>query len=84
MNEATDFVSAMHDDLGEHYQLLMMKHKGNISPDTALHAAAILTAAQSNAIYTSQLQGTVATLHDEVTTLRKAMIAIEKARQQKG
>ena len=74
MNEATDFVTAMHDDLGEHYQLLMMKHKGNISPDTALHAAAILTAAQTNALYTNQLQ-------EEVATLRKAMIAIEKARQ---
>ncbi len=77
MSEATDFVTAMHDDLGEHYQLLMLKHKGNISADTALHVAALLTAAQNNAVYTSQLQ-------EEVATLRKAMVAIEKARQQKG
>ena len=74
MSDSPDFITAMHDDLGEHYQRLMMKHKGNISADTALHVAATLTAAQSNAAYMSMLQ-------DEVTTLRKAMIAIEKARQ---
>ena len=74
MSEGTDFVTAMHDDLGEHYQRLMMKHKGNISADTALQAAAILTAAQNNAVYTTLLQ-------DEIKTLRKAMIAIEKSRQ---
>lgn len=74
MSEATDFVTAMHDSLGEHYQLLMLKHKGDISADTALHVAALLTTAQNNAAYTSLLQ-------EEIATLRKALIAIEKARQ---
>ncbi len=74
MSEAADFVTVMHDDLGEHYQRLMLKHKGNISADTALQVAATLTAAQNQAVYLSMLQ-------DEVATLRKAMIAIEKARQ---
>jgi hypothetical protein len=74
MSEATDFVTAMHDNLGEHYQLLMMKHKGDISADTALHVAALLTAAQNHAAYTTMLQ-------EEIATLRKALIAIEKARQ---
>lgn len=74
MSEATDFVTMMHDDLGEHYQRIMMNHKGNISADTALHVAGMLTAAQSNATYTNLLQ-------EEIATLRKALIAIEKARQ---
>lgn len=74
MSESPDFIDMMHDDLGEHYQRIMMKHKGNVSSDAALHAAAILTAAQSNAAYTAMLQG-------EIETLRKAMIAIEKSRR---
>ena len=74
MSEEIDFITAMHNDLGEHYQRLMLKHKGNISADTALHAAAMLTAAQNNAVYTTMLQ-------EEIKNLRKAMIAIEKSRQ---
>lgn len=74
MSEANDFVTAIHEDLGEHYQRIMMTHKGNISADTALHAAAILTAAQNNAAYTSLLQ-------TEIETLRKALIAIEKSKR---
>lgn len=74
MSESNDFVTAMHNDLGEHYQHIMLKHKGNISADAALHVAAILTAAQSNAAYTSMLQ-------IEIETLRKALIAIEKSKR---
>lgn len=76
MSESADFVTAIHDDLGEHYQLLMMKHKGNISGDVALQVAAMLTAAQNHAAYTSLLQ-------DEISNLRKTLIAIEKSKQGK-
>ncbi|BAW97486.1 hypothetical protein NIES970_24380 [[Synechococcus] sp. NIES-970] len=74
MSEFADFVSMMHDDLGEHYQRIMMTYKGNITADAAFHAAAILAAAQSNATYTSQLQS-------ELESLRKTLIAIEKSRR---
>ncbi|MGB2924827.1 MAG: hypothetical protein WBB82_05970 [Limnothrix sp.] len=76
MSESNDFVTALHEDLGEHYQTIMMQHKGNISGDTALQVAAMLTAAQSNAAYTSLLQ-------EEIANLRKTMIAIEKSKQGK-
>ncbi|MBV5260018.1 hypothetical protein FLX56_16505 [Synechococcus moorigangaii CMS01] len=75
MSEFADFMSIMHDDLGEHYQRIMMTYKGNISPETAFQAAAVLTAAQSNATYTSQLQR-------EIESLRKTLIAIEKSRRE--
>lgn len=60
-----DFETALHDDLGNHYQRIMRKYK-NIAPEQALQAAATLTAAQTHATYLTMVQG-------EINLLRRAL-----------
>ena len=43
MSEATDFVTVMHDDLGEHYQRLMMKLGSETRPEELKIAAGSLS-----------------------------------------
>lgn len=66
-----DFETALHDDLGQHYQLIMKKYKNGVSADVAIQAAAILTAAQLQASYMSSLQ-------QEITLLRQTMIKLKQ------
>lgn len=49
-----DFETALHEDLGNHYQRIMKKYK--ITPEAALHIAGMLTAAQTQASYLAMLK----------------------------
>ncbi len=71
MNDTVDFVTNMHEELGEHYQRIMLKHKGTISADTALQVAATLTAAQNHATYTYLLKTEIAALRHVIATQAK-------------